>query len=314
MPWWRTSQPESSAVSSYSAGGGYTAAVFSASPTPATAWLKFDDCDSYSGQDAHWLRTQDIDSCKAHCDTQGYGGFVCHRGIAYFRQHSAVELQSARTRASGSTLYVRAPVVAATVALPITPTLPAAAAASTSTCGSAPQPSLGQVPLAPEQFPELEKLEEDYLQALQANLQSLEDWITEHPKAQDCHQYLKDIRAQNCRLSRLMLEKRKEIEQEEYLVSKSRFGVDLKRDAVRSLQREQAEALTRRRHAPQQLGQRLSGEAAAADAGAEALLEKALATEVTMGGAALAQFRQQYLEKKMEKHRKLALRERVLIE
>ena len=64
--------------------------------------------------------------------------------------------------------------------------------------------------------------------------------------------------------------------------------------------------------APSRIAAKLSTQAQKSDADAEAVLEETLDSTALMDASALVDFKQRFLQLKMDKHRHLAMRERII--
>jgi len=287
---------------------------------------KFDNSDSCPGQNAHQLRLldQDVNACRDICLANNFGGFVTYRGWAYFRSQVGEVLVANRKLSSGSTLYVvqrqRAPapvVVQATVAAVVSPAAPVAARSSTGPASAATAEQSTRervtVPAIPQSFEQLNRMSKEEVEFLQANLRNLEDFVLELPAAQQCRDRVASLQAQNCGLAQQLLSRKKPLDDVEYELSKSRLAIDLVRDKVKTLQRQQSETFSRQQQAPAILAAGLAERAKEADQAAENDLTESLdAAGGPMDSSQIAQFKEKFMQNKMEKHWRLAVRDKLL--
>merc|ERR1712014_315661 len=160
-------------------------------------------------------------------------------------------------------------------------------------------------------FVELERFTESELTFLQANSEAVEDWIAELPAAEALRERSRQVQRANCEIAQRLLDGSAELNRVTDAVSASRFSVDLVRDKVKTLQSQTAALRTQACDAPGKAVATLERRAADADNAAEALLQDAVdgtpAVPATMSAEALTEFRQRYLQQKMEKHKRLGV-------
>merc|ERR1719281_119646 len=77
----------------------------------ASEWTLHDDCDVPSLENAAVAETEDINVCKKACEKgqlkgKGIGCFVQKNGKTVFKQCTTQQAMDAKTKSSGSTLYI----------------------------------------------------------------------------------------------------------------------------------------------------------------------------------------------------------------
>jgi len=205
------------------------------------------------------------------------------------------------------------PVVQATVvSVPSSGSQSAAGNASGETAAKAalpspPQPPVPQEPCikAPASFPSLERLSVDEMRNLKENKLIMDDWILELPQVQAITRKLKEAREENSRLSADILSHEEEVSTATSSCETCQTMLKERLRSVEALSRERNEILKHR--SQQQATTILATRAQQADTQAEEMLQDALSGEA-MNASALADFRKRFVQQKMEKHWRLAIK------
>ena len=168
-----------------------------------------------------------------------------------------------------------------------------------------PPPPASRSPEVPATFSQLDNFSLCELQHLQANKSALDDLILEQTQVKDLANQLKTARVENRAKAQAILdhEPATQAVSEDYATASQALAAT--KASVEALTAQRNEILQRR--SPEQLAMKLNGQAHTADAGAEDLLRDALEAS-TMDASALSQFKQQFVQQKMEKHVRLALK------
>lgn len=158
-------------------------------------------------------------------------------------------------------------------------------------------------------FSGLAQLEEKELQYLQANPILLNDWIMELPEALSCVSRVGELCQRNADLANSILAKEADFDNAKQHLAKTSAGVDELRESVQQMlaQRNAIAA----KQSPNLLASRFEAEAKSADILAENILVQACEGPV-MSTDDLADFKQQFMQQKMEKHWRTALKEQLL--
>lgn len=165
------------------------------------------------------------------------------------------------------------------------------------------------VPSAPSSFPKLERMSMPQLGYYQDNSVALDDLLVDLPQVSEFSERARKLREENRGTAAELLAR-------EAVLGDSVRGYEGAADALRQ-RRESVQGLIRQRdgvlqqQSPQQLASALQSRAQRSDAGAEDCLQQALTSHCALDGAAFAEFRQQYLLQKTDKHARLALLERL---
>jgi len=191
-------------------------------------------------------------------------------------------------------------------------TLAAAPAPAVATVVATPAPPPGtpreKVPPVPQDFPQLRTLSDTEVQHLQTGQQLLDDFLLDlDPMVKRLLDRSKEVREGHCQIARKIMERSAEFEQLEARVAQSAQAMRQRRAPFEAIVRRREEVLSRR--SPAVLGRRLQDEAHAIEMQAEDALQDALSRPGPLEGAALAQLKSGFLEKKAAKHRHLALKE-----
>lgn len=169
-----------------------------------------------------------------------------------------------------------------------------------------PEPSKEAVPDPPGNIrAEFEKMPEDMLQSLKANPQALDDWLLTQKQAVDYFSHAQEVMERNGELARSLLAKEAELGEAEIMESTGREVLGPRRQAVERLLPQRDEIL--KKQSPDQVVAMLTQQAAVEDEEAENLLTDAL-DGGELDDAGLTNFKQQFMEKKMEKHWRLAVK------
>lgn len=168
-------------------------------------------------------------------------------------------------------------------------------------------PPQERVPEPPGTFPKLESLALDELQRLQATTIVMDDFILDLPQAKAITTKLKEVREKNCGLAADILGREEEHERAAERLEQGRVALKQRLEVVEALTRERDQILMQR--SPETMSSVLVAKAQQADHEAEDVLREALSSHGTMDASALAKFRQRFVQQKMEKHWRLAMKE-----
>eukprot|EP00929_Paragymnodinium_shiwhaense_P065833 TRINITY_DN32985_c0_g2_i1.p1 TRINITY_DN32985_c0_g2~~TRINITY_DN32985_c0_g2_i1.p1 ORF type:complete len:325 (-),score=83.89 TRINITY_DN32985_c0_g2_i1:212-1186(-) len=299
------------------AGAVPTARAVATVPVAEQPWLEQPDTDSYGGQDAEYVRFFDANQCKEICIQKGYGGFVVHKGWAYFRRHSRDDLLAGRKAYRGSTMYIRPPPAPVTVVPRPSEPAPAAAAAAVAKAAAAapvaavsPEPPAyveDKVPEAPLLFPALQGMDTAELQYLQANPLAVDDFILEQPAAKGYRDRINEMHSRSATQAQRLLSLESALAEAAQQEEAAASTLALRRAAVDALLAQQQDICSSQ--TPQRLAAELKARANASDQDAEYALQDAL-DGGDMDAGALSQFKQNFLRQKMEKHWRIAVSHR----
>mmetsp|Transcript_119744 Transcript_119744/g.298699 ORF Transcript_119744/g.298699 Transcript_119744/m.298699 type:complete len:226 (-) Transcript_119744:67-744(-) len=167
-----------------------------------------------------------------------------------------------------------------------------------------------RMPEVPATFPGINTLSADVLQQLveQGSL-VLDDWVADHEAVLKITDRVKELRKENADLARDLIAKEASFAEVAQLRRSGGAALAEKQSTIEALAKRRVELLKKR--APERQAAELQARAQKADGEAEDLLQDALATGGPMDNSALAAFRQQFVQQKMEKHWRMALKESV---
>lgn len=167
------------------------------------------------------------------------------------------------------------------------------------------------IPAAPSSFPGLQGQGEEELEALEASLLLTDDFLHEHATAvARLVGKVGEVRAENRRIAESLASSAEELRVKAEESQRRRQRLEAGVRAVQALSA-RSDLLARQR-SPELLAATLAERARAADGEAEGELQDALAEEApALDAEALVKLRQAYVGRKMQKHRRLALREKL---
>jgi len=173
-----------------------------------------------------------------------------------------------------------------------------------------PAPSLEEpVPSAPSSFPELGKLPQSQLHYLQDNSVALDDWLQELSAVTDLQERAEKARDASKDIAETLLSKEANLVSVAARSAEATAAHDKRLGTVEQLLRSRDEILDQ--NSPEKLSRTLAKKALMAEMGAEGCLREVLTTPGNLDAAALSAFRQRYYQQKIEKHARLALKERL---
>mmetsp|Transcript_32046 Transcript_32046/g.75149 ORF Transcript_32046/g.75149 Transcript_32046/m.75149 type:complete len:274 (-) Transcript_32046:104-925(-) len=204
-------------------------------------------------------------------------------------------------------------------ALPVALATPVAAPATGSAEQPPPQKAVTQeastasfdddMPPAPSGFSELNRLGVPELQYMQANEQALDDWLLDLPQVRTYMEKLHDLREENAAAATSILDLEKELDGAAALHKSSCHELVTQRAVVEGLLQKRDEIM--KQHSAEAYSRALEAQAQDADDAAENVLLEAMDQPGTLSGDALAQLRRSYVQHKVEKHWRLAAKERL---
>lgn len=162
------------------------------------------------------------------------------------------------------------------------------------------------LPSAPSQFPGLNALSKEEMSALRAEQKFLDDWLTDQREVKEYKDKAQQLRQEQEGMAYNVLAMESEFDSTHRAYENSTQGLSSAQSRVQALLDERQNIL--QRQSPDELGRILKTRAQNADSDAEQCLQTALVTPSELD---LAQFRQTYLSKKTEMHKRVALSERL---
>ena len=168
-----------------------------------------------------------------------------------------------------------------------------------------PTPPEPKKPAPPTTFSDLDNYSLCELQHLQANKSALDDMILEQAQVKDLVKQLEAVQLENRGKAENILSSEPRTQASSQAYADVSEALASTKASVEALAAQRDEIL--RKRSPEQLALLLNGEAQNADAAAEDLLRNASEAQ-TMDASALSQFRQQFVQQKMQKHMRLALK------
>ncbi|CAK9020514.1 unnamed protein product [Durusdinium trenchii] len=160
-------------------------------------------------------------------------------------------------------------------------------------------------PRIPERFSVLGNLSVAELQQRQANGSAVDDLILEESAVKDLAKELSTIRQEGSDIADAIVSREPRVAEASADYEAATQAVEVLRSSVQAKLQQRSEILQRR--SPHQLGLRLNAKAQEAEHLAEETLNQAL-DGGAMDAAGLSQFRQQFLQQKMNKHLHIALK------
>ncbi|CAE7300300.1 unnamed protein product [Symbiodinium sp. CCMP2456] len=169
-----------------------------------------------------------------------------------------------------------------------------------------PPPPESRLPAVPSTFSELDNYSLSELQNLRANKPALDDLILEQTDVKALLKQLETARMENRSTAQSILNQETGMQATSQDYASVSQALSATKASVEALSAQRDEILQKR--SPEQLCVMLNGQAHTADAAAEDLLRDALEARQSLDTSALAQFKQQFVQQKMEKHMRLALK------
>ncbi|CAE7775808.1 unnamed protein product [Symbiodinium sp. KB8] len=163
-----------------------------------------------------------------------------------------------------------------------------------------------RLPAVPSTFSELDNYSLSELQNLRANKPALDDLILEQTDVKALQKQLETARMENRSTAQSILSQESGTQSTSQDYASVSQALSATKASVEALSAQRDEILQKR--SPEQLCVMLNGQAHTADAAAEDLLRDALEARQSLNASALAQFKQQFVQQKMEKHTRLALK------
>lgn len=166
-----------------------------------------------------------------------------------------------------------------------------------------------QVPALPSRFPELERLRESELQYLQDNPTALDDFIMELPLVVSCQKKAATAWENSEAVAVALLSREVDLQGAAGKADEASAAHQARLARVQELLRSRDEIIAQ--NSKGKLASVLDSRARASEQEAEGCLQKVLESHAAIDASALSDFRQQYLHSKIEKHTRLAVKERL---
>eukprot|EP00933_Yihiella_yeosuensis_P027417 TRINITY_DN21316_c0_g1_i1.p1 TRINITY_DN21316_c0_g1~~TRINITY_DN21316_c0_g1_i1.p1 ORF type:complete len:148 (-),score=46.81 TRINITY_DN21316_c0_g1_i1:116-559(-) len=141
---------------------------------------------------------------------------------------------------------------------------------------------------------------------MQVNPTVMDDWLYGQDEVKALISRLTDIKEENNKLASEMLARQPEIEEASRKTDAALEAAKQIRESVEGLL-EQRKAIAAKM-SPEHLVAKLGEQSNEADMDAENLLQEAIDAPGAMDAAAIASFRQSFMQKKIEKHKRLGLK------
>jgi len=165
------------------------------------------------------------------------------------------------------------------------------------------------IPPVPAGFSELNRLGVPELQYMHANELALDDWILDLPQVRTFVDRLHDTRQENAAIAKSILDLEGELNGVVASYKSNCEELVAQRAVVQGLIVERDGIL--KQHSPEAYSKALEAEAQEADDKAETLVQEAMDEPGMLSQDALAQLRKSYVQHKVDKHWRLAAKERL---